>query len=274
MIRRFNLIAVLATASLIGCANQQRHMRERFRRIKESTVRIWVNEKPSGTGFAIGPNLVVTNYHVVEKLTPTTDGKSSASFSESIQVQDSSGRMTKAVPHTDSLGANLAAAIGQDIVVLAVPAGGLVPFKLGRFEEAQPGDEIYLTGYPFGIDEAIVAKGFISTKFKTGSYLNAAGPREVAWLDLTMNRGNSGGPVVRLGRNPASDSIVCVSNFNLNPFAKPAEKMSAVVESFPGNAIIVGIDFKESFGLIGQALAAQSHGVGGCVSADYVPRKK
>jgi hypothetical protein len=43
-----------------------------------------------------------------------------------------------------------------------------------------------------------------------------------------------------------------------------------VAAKFPGNIMLMGIDFKKFSVLIGKALASQSHGVGGCIAIDYV----
>jgi hypothetical protein len=92
----------------------------------------------------------------------------------------------------------------------------------------------------------------------------------VAWLDITMNRGNSGGPVLLLGSDPSRDAVVGIANFSLNPFAQKAEEFANVAAAFPGSVIILGVDFKRFSMLIGAALASQSHGVGGCLAIDYL----
>ena len=73
-----------------------------------------------------------------------------------------------------------------------------------------------------------------------------------------------------LADDPAQDVVIGIANFNLNPFAQRAEELANVAATFPGSAVIMNIDFKQLTVLIGAALAAQSHGVGGCVAIDYL----
>ena len=51
-------------------------MRQRFQRIKDSTFRILVGGKVAGTGFAVGPDLVATNFHVVQQASAAANGQS------------------------------------------------------------------------------------------------------------------------------------------------------------------------------------------------------
>jgi len=113
----------------------------------------------------------------------------------------------------------------------------------------------------------------LSTKWTTSGYLNQGSNREVAWLDITMNRGNSGGPIVLMGEEPEGDKVIGIASFGLNPFADPAEKLIEIVQTFPGNAVLMGVDFKRFVTLRGAALSSNSLnslGVSGCVSIDYL----
>jgi hypothetical protein len=97
--------------------------------------------------------------------------------------------------------------------------------------------------------------------------------REVAWLDITMNSGNSGGPVILMGNRLEDDKVIGIATFGLNPFADPAKELIEIVKTFPGNVFIMGVDFKKFGTLVGSALATTSLGVNGCVSIDYLKMK-
>lgn len=245
-------------------------MRQRVQRVKESTVRILVNGNPAGTGFAVAENLVATNFHVVQQLTPAAGGQTQVSYGSKIEVQLQDGRVLAATPHPSVVGPGLQGAIGTDVALLTVPAKNLRPLKLGSFSDVSEGDSVYLAGYPFGVAQVIVATGMLSTKWKTDGYLGQGGLRDVAWLDITMNKGNSGGPVLLLGSDPSRDAVIGIANFSLNPFAQKAEEFANVAAAFPGSAKILNVDFKQFSMLIGAALASQSHGVGGCLAIDYL----
>jgi len=245
-------------------------IQQRVQRVKESTLRILVNGNPAGTGFAVAESLVATNFHVVQQSTPAAGGQTQVSYGSKIEVQLQDGRVLAATPHPSVLGQGLQAAIGKDVALLIVPAKDLRPLKLGRFSDVSEGDSVYLAGYPLWVGQVIVATGMLSTKWKTDGYLGQGGLRDVAWLDITMNKGNSGGPVLLLGSDPSRDAVVGIANFSLNPFAQKAEEFANIAAAFQGNVIMLGVDFKRFSMLIGAALASQSHGVGGCLAIDYL----
>jgi len=88
-----------------------------------------------------------------------------------------------------------------------------------------------------------------------------------------MNKGNSGGPIVIIGKELKDDRVIGVASFGLNPFADSAEEFIQIVQTFPGNVGIMGVDFKKFATLIGAALTSNSLGVSGCVSIDYLKSK-
>jgi len=88
-----------------------------------------------------------------------------------------------------------------------------------------------------------------------------------------MNRGNSGGPIVLMGEESKEDKVIGIASFGLNPFADPAEQLIEIVQTFPGSAVLMGVDFKRFATLIGEALSSNSLGISGCVSIDYLSSK-
>ena len=259
-------IVFVAFCTSNACSENQFH--QRFKQARESTVRILVNDIPAGTGFAVTSELIATNFHVVQHISPGNDGQTQISYSSNIKVQLADKRELRARPHPSVLEQGFRDAVGKDIVLLAVPINDLRPVKLGRFADIKEGDAIYLVGFPLGIEHPIIASGIFSTKWKTKGYLGQGDQRDVAWLDITMNKGNSGGPVFLIADDPAQDTVIGVANFNLNPFSHDAENFAKVAANFPGNIMMMGINFKEFSILIGKALASQTHGVGGCIAID------
>jgi S1-C subfamily serine protease len=245
-------------------------MRQRFQRIKESTVRILVGGRAAGTGFAVAPNLIATNFHVVQQISAAPNNQTQVAVASTIEVELQGGRKLSAAPHPSILGKNLQEAIGKDIAILTVPGANLRPLALGRFADIEDGDGLYLAGFPLGVEQPIVTTGRLSTKWKTPGYMGQGGSRDVAWLDVSMTKGNSGGPVVRVSDNPDHDAVIGIANFSLNPFAQTAEELAGIAAAFPGNVAIMGVDFKKFAVVVGSALASQSHGVGGCVAVDYL----
>jgi serine protease Do len=249
-------------------------MKQRLAQIKKATVRILVNGQPSGSGFIISRDgLVATCFHVVQHLLPVSNEQTQITYAASIEVEFSDGNKLPATVSGLCQNQGFLEALSKDYCVLEVKSKDLIPLPLGTFSDACEGDNIYLCGFPFGINQAVASVGMLSTRWITSGYLNQGSNREVAWLDITMNRGNSGGPIVLIGSEPQEDKVIGIASFGLNPFANSAEELIRVVQTFPGNVGIMGVDFKKFAVLIGTALASNSLGVGGCISIDYLKIK-
>ena len=101
----------------------------------------------------------------------------------------------------------------KDYCILEVKSENLAALSLGTFADAYEGAHIYLCGFPLGIDQPVASVGMLSTKWTASGYLNQGSNREVAWLDITMNRGNSGGLIVLISKEPQDDKVIGASSF-------------------------------------------------------------
>lgn len=247
-------------------------MELRLNLVKKSTVQICVNGQPSGSGFVVTKDgLIATNFHVVQNIQSSVDGQVNINYASSIEVIFNDGkRLPASVYDTCKTDSDFMEALSKDYCILKVTTKDLTPLTVGSFADAKEGAKIYLCGFPLGIGQPVVSVGMLSTKWVTAGYLDQGGDREVAWLDITMNKGNSGGPIVLFGKDVKDDQVIGIASFGLNPFAKPSEELIQLVQTFPGTARIIGVDFKRFSILIGAALASNSLGVGGCVSIDYL----
>jgi serine protease Do len=246
-------------------------MKQRVQRVKLLTARILANGQVSGTGFAISEaGLIATSFHVVQHVEAAPQGQPQITYASSIEVEFNDGTKLPATVHESCQNQCFLEALSKDYCILEVKNKNLVPLPLGTFADAYEGAYVYLCGFPLGINQPVVSFGMLSTKWTTSGYLNQGSNREVAWLDLTMNKGNSGGPIVLLGDEPKDDKVIGIASFGLNPFANPAEQLIQIVEAFPGKAVIMGVNFKNFASLVGAALASNSLGISGCVSIDYL----
>lgn len=130
------------------------------------------DEFRAGSGFVIhSSGLIATCYHVVAQV-------------ESIRVRLPDGRMYPA---------RLVGADGvRDIAALKIPAYGLVPLRMGDPAKVSYGDRVYTFGYPLSLTlgaDLIMTSGTV-TGWRT--YHNT----RIFQLDLQVNPGNSGGPLV------------------------------------------------------------------------------
>lgn len=272
-------LIVVLVFTLINCAQKATaneieafHMSDRIKQIKKSTVRILVNGKPSGSGFVISKNgLIATCFHIVQNAQEVDTGII-INYAKSIEVELCNGKKLSAVVHESCLKEGFFEAIAKDYCILKVKSNDLTPLSIGSFVDAHEGNNIYICGFPFGINQPVVSVGILSTKWETQAYLVQGNKREVAWLDITMNNGNSGGPIVLMTKDPKGDRVIGIAEFNLNPFAKPSYELVQYVQGFPGTMVIMGVDFKEFSTFIAKALISNSLGVGGCISIDYLKK--
>ena len=121
-----------------------------------------------GSGFAIGPNSVVTNAHVIgDEYAITLDTYHGDTFKASVHLIDED----------------------FDIAILAVENAEFTPFTVGDNASLKSGDDIYAIGAPKSMGYTLT-KGIVSNKertYKGYSYIQ---------IDAAINSGNSGGPLL------------------------------------------------------------------------------
>lgn len=250
------------------------NMKQRLAQIKRLTVCILIDGQPSGTGFVISEGgLIATCFHVVQHIQAAPNGQTQITYASSIEVEFNDGNKLPATVHKSCQNQGFLEALSKDYCILKVKSKNFVSLPLGTFVDAYEGAYIYLCGFPLGINQPVVSVGMFSTKWTASGYLKQGSNREVAWLDVTMNRGNSGGPIVLIGKEPKDDKVIGIASFALNPFAYSSEELIQIVQRFPGNVVLMGVDFAKFATLIGEALASNSLGVSGCVSIDYLKSK-
>ena len=140
--------------------------------IKENIVKI-TNEvkgtKVTGTGFFHETGYLVTNSHVV----------------------DLKGTIT--ITYYDGTTANatlVANDMTSDIAILSVEGPKALALTFGSTLTLKVTDELYAIGYPFALEgEATTTKGILSAR-------RSAGGIEYLQTDMSLNNGNSGGPLI------------------------------------------------------------------------------
>lgn len=161
-----------------------------------------------GSGFVIREDgLIVTNRHVIVG-------------AHTVRVRLSDGREVAAkIVGSDAV---------TDIALLRVDAGRLQPLHLGSSEAVSVGDAVIAIGNPFGLGQS-VSSGIVSARGRTleeDPYVN------FLQTDASINRGNSGGPLLAV-----DGTVVGVTSAILSPsggsvglgFAIPAETVAAIV---------------------------------------------
>jgi len=278
------VIFIILIVSIFGCFNtdtnnkdklaskKDTNMKDRVAQIKESTVRILVNGYPAGTGFIVSKKgLVATCFHVVQQIQPTPNGQTQITYATNIEVEFNDGAKSPATVHPSCQNQGFLEALSRDYAILVIkPHKDLVPLVLGTFADTEEGAEVYICGFPFGLDKPFVSKGILSTKITTPGHLGQGVYRDAGLLDITLNKGNSGGPVMLVGKTPQDDKVIGIATFTITPLYPALAQLADSIQSFPGNVHIMGVDFKQFSILIKNSFDATSVGIGGCISVDYM----
>lgn len=244
---------------------------ERITKIKSSTVRITIDSSENmGTGFFVNEDgLILTCWHVA--INAVKNSKINKIFVElksgEILEYGIDSRMEKF-----ALKANL-----YDFCLLLPINKTLRKFPfliLGDYESVPEGQEVYTCGYPLAMKTQFVSKGIISTKYVDTIYLksdrNKNASRHQALLDLTLNKGNSGGAIIALGDNASEDRVIGIADFIITPIGNIGDSLISIFKPGLGQITLSGIDPNEVYILFTKFLQSTSVGISGCVSVNHV----
>lgn len=249
---------------------------ERIAKIRRSTVRIYVDGKPIGTGFIITENgLIATAFHVIAKTIPNPRTHAQITYASLIEVQFDDGEKLPAIVHKSCIGKGLHGSIFGDYCILEIKTSKkLVPLRLGNFNDVYEGAHVYLSGYPLVSERPIISFGVVSAKWENPvvSYYGQYFPEkrnnpEIALLDLSMNRGDSGGPIVLIGNNPEEDRVIGIASFIMTPLDQELKALVEAIKSYTEGRYDVVCTI-ELFQLLRKEQGFQSLFISGCISID------
>lgn len=178
------------------------------------------------SGYIVSPEgYIITNNHVVNDVSD-------------IEVALNDGRIFKAK------------VIGQDpntdIAVLKIDASNLPFLKLGNSDDLDIGQWAIAIGNPFGL-QATLTVGVISAKGRNN--LDLAGQEDFIQTDASINRGNSGGPLLNLDGKVIGMNTAIVSSGGGIGFAIPSNMIKHIMEQLINNGKVVrgfvGISMQE-----------------------------
>lgn len=255
---------------------------KRIERLNKSVVRILIDTVPSGTGFFVHDSgWVATCHHVIEPAYIRDKKTNQITGMKPLFAEFRNGEKIELGIMTYLLNQGYKDAYLYDYSLLKTQTKPKTDFKIlkiGSWSNVNEGDILYSCGYPLGIKQRFISQGILSTKWidtltlfrdtiSIGKF-----PRKVAWLDLTMNKGNSGGAVIKLGETPEEDEVIGIATFILNPFANEAGQLADFLSSgqMQVDMVMGGISNNKINELYAKAIANNSIGVSGCISIDYV----
>jgi serine protease Do len=278
------LLAVLLVLSQGFDANGQLLSPNRAKHLKECAVRISIDGSPSvGTGFIAGiKGEAITCWHVIRPFL-IADSLGKITGFRKIFVEFENGTKIEYGVPTAALKANGQLVMEQYDVCIIIPVkplGYQTPaLKLGAFSNVQEGDEIVTCGYPFGQKRQFLSRGMIASKYIDTMYIrNNVGlvtskkPVNIALMDVTLNKGNSGGAIYKIGDTEAQDEVIGIADFILTPVGNDVNVLleNLKASNKNGQILLQGIDTNASLGLVIETLSNMSDGVSGCISVEYI----
>lgn len=255
---------------------------ERIERLNKSVVRILIETTPYGTGFFVHDSgWVATCYHVIEPAFIRDKETNRVTGLKKIYIEFRNGEKIQMGIMNYLLNKGYKKASAYDYLLLKVqskPKTKYKKLKIGSWSsDINEGDIVYSCGYPLGRKQRFISQGLFSTKWtdtierKVLNVVTDTYTRKVAWLDLTMNKGNSGGPIIKLGKSPDEDRVIGIATFILNPYANEAALLSEYLTNGRGIDIIAnGVSSNKISALFARAIANNSIGVSGCISIEYI----
>lgn len=265
----------------VYCLLGQSLNKERVNKLKKCVVKVYVEGGIStGTGFFISENGdVLTCWHVIQAAIKTDSLGNILDIKRLYVEFINRDTIEMKIPIEYFKTKKNTDAVSYDFCVLATDKklkNKTEFLQIGSFEEIVEGDEIYTAGYPLGIPNQFISKGILSTKYTDSSLMlgNKKIKRNVALLDLTMNKGNSGGPIIKLGKSAKEDRVIGIADFLITKNGSTAEriikeinerKIDIKIDDGRGNLLYLTNIFK----IFAEAIAYSSNGISGCVSINH-----
>ncbi len=214
---------------------------ERVARIKAATVQLSVEGiEATGSAFYISPaGELLTCWHLIDPAF-RTDSLGNIRLGTKIIATNSRGEQKEYGIPAGFLNRLGIRARDLDYCLLApvVPFDKPVVFlPTGNFDQIPEGQAVYSCGYPNALNQPFISMGRLSTKYTDSSTYKVENgvqqkiTREVALLDLAMNKSNSGGPVMVMGNTMENDLVIGIANQLITPFGQVSEDLRQIAQS-------------------------------------------
>nr|WP_298997261.1 serine protease [uncultured Allomuricauda sp.] len=256
--------------------------KERIRLLDNSIVRIYIENQVSGTGFMVNKNgLVATCHHVVYPAF-IWNAKNKYAGMKKIFVEFDDGEKIEVKPTNHFLNNQTGYYDGKALDVMLLKLQSTPNFeyeilKMSKWDTVNEGDAIYTCGFPLSINVRFISKGVLSTKWIKDYDMFSNGKLfknyeiSAAWADITLNRGNSGGPIIKMGKKPKEDVVIGLASFLHNPGGNDAEKFSkAYRDAFNKTDNKGAKGLYKQWELVFNSVSNNSLGISGIISVDYL----
>jgi len=149
-----------------------------------------------GTGFFVSNDgVLLTCNHIVSYFETDQNGNVIQRYSPNIKVDTTKwGTLTAKIIHDLSSTHPLF----EDYAILKVDINNVRGIPLCDPNALQPGDDVLILGHPFGLSQLCITSGIVSTKYRSSSPFNTMILLDLIRIDGSVNKGNSGGPLIDL----------------------------------------------------------------------------
>lgn len=268
------LISLVCYSQVTTSLGDRASTQTRVQKVKQCTGKVLLDNVKSGTGFFVSSDgIFITNWHVIFNKSTKIDsiGRILSSFSIVNSKNDTLKAKVVLKLNDDFIVQN---AIYGDYCVLKVDGISKANFlKLGSFADSYEGAPVYTCGFPLDVNEPFITLGIMSSFFKQSTKIGTHTlERDAAWLDMTTNKGNSGGPLILIGDKPEDDKVIGITSFITTPNYQVLENLNQYVQEMEkrGSIELMGINFLQYIKLINETANSNSVGISGCVSIDKV----
>ncbi len=261
----------------VPCTAQDLGM-ERVDIIKKSVVKVFINNTSSGTGFIVNQDCnIITCWHVIQQAI-TIDTTKQLKINKKIEIELWNKEKYEVGIFSRLFHDRQKNAVAYDYCVLIPinkPKTEFKFLKVGNFNNISEGDKILTCGYPLGINQQFISTGILSTKWQDTVIVEYNSKidtliKNVAWLDLTMNKGNSGGPILKIGNTLLEDEVIGIATFILSPYAQAAESLANAYSNPKADIVSGGLSQAQTNLLYAKAISLNSIGISGCISINHL----
>ncbi len=231
-------------------------------KIKPSIVRIEAQSPEGnsiGTGFLVSrEGHVITCWHVIAFYSIDKKGLLQFEYSDPIMVTWNNRKHNAKVVHRQ----NTDTTYTSDFAVLKIEASETPCLPMGKYEDVEQGDQVCFMGYPRAYDEVFFGAGHVSSLRSIPSHFNQMVRLDAIEVDASINRGNSGGPLVHMA-NGKVVGIVALRHGDITPALR---RLRDYLRLWPGKG---GILETATLELVDVAEKNMNVGLGTAISIEY-----
>lgn len=212
-----------------------------------------------GSGFLVSRNgHILTCWHCVARFSIDQNGFLQYEYPSNIVVRWNNTEHRATITHRPSTDRPYT----TDFAILKIDVRDTPFLSLGSYSDARQGDQVCFMGYPFASSELYFGAGHIAAMHQRRSDQNRMVQYDVMELDASINKGNSGGPLLHL----PTRKVIGIIAMRLGTITPTLEVLRNYLGLWPGGSGILETGITE---LIYMAEQFTNVGLGTAVSIDY-----